>query len=139
QISNRGLQHAIDALHAANVELRSKGEALRGTLLELRQMLDSVELGVMLLDEGLVLLQFNAMAGQFLDLDLQDLGNPIGASCRGLSSQLETWCYEVARSGRRAEHACRSAIGEPLRVRIRSVRINGAGRLILVFAEAPPE
>jgi len=139
QISNRGLQHAIDALHAANVELRAKVDALRGTALELQHMLDSVELGVMLLDEGLVLLKFNAMAAQFLDLDAQDLGNPIAASCWRLGSLLETWCHDVSRSGRRAEHSCRSAIGEPLTLRIRSTRIDGVARLILVFAEASAE
>jgi len=139
QISNRGLQHAIDALHAANVELRAKLETLRGTTLELQHMLDSVELGVMLLDEELVLLRFNAMAAQFLDLDGQDLGNPIAASCWRLGSLLETWCHDVSRSGRRAEHSCRSAIGEPLTLRIRSARIDGVARLILVFAEASAE
>jgi PAS domain-containing protein len=139
QISNQGLQHAIDALRAANVDLRAKVDALRGTTLDLQHMLDSLELGVMLLDEELVLLQFNAMAAQFLDLDAQDLGNPVASSCRRLGSQLEAWCQDVSRSGRRAEHSCRSTIGEPLNVRIRGARVDGVARLILVFAEASSE
>jgi PAS domain-containing protein len=136
---NRALQHANDALHAANVELRAEVDAQRGANLELQHMLDSLELGVMLLNEELVLLQFNAMAAQFLDLDLLDLGNPVTASCRGLGAQLEAWCHGVSRSGRRAEHSCRSAIGEPLCLRIRGARINGSERLILLFAEASAE
>jgi PAS domain-containing protein len=139
QSLNRALQRANDALHAANVELRAEVEAQRGANLELQHMLDSLDQGVMLLDEELVLLQFNAMAAQFMNLDALDLGNPVTASCRGLGAQLEAWCHEVSRTGRRAEHSCRSAIGEPLCLRIRGARIGGSERLILLFAEASAE
>jgi hypothetical protein len=139
QSLNEGLQHANDALHAANAELRAKLAVLRRTTLDLGHMLDDLELGVVLLDEELVLLQFNAMAAQFLALDVQDVGDPVATLCGGLGPLLETWCNDVSRSGRRAEHACRSTIGEPLRLRIRSARVEGAERLILVFAEAAAE
>jgi len=139
QSLNRALQRANDALHAANVDLRAEVDAQRGANLELQHLLDSLELGVMLLDEELVLLQFNAMAAQFLNLDLSDLGNPVTVSCRGMGAQLEGWCRDVSRSGRRAEHSCRSAIGEPLCLRIRGARIDGSERLILLFAEASPQ
>jgi PAS domain-containing protein len=136
QSLNHALQDANDALHAANVALRAEVDAQRGANLELQHMLDSVEVGVLLLDEELVLLQFNAMAAQFLNLDALDLGNPVAASCRGLGAQLEAWCHEVWRSGRRAEHSCRSAIGEPLCLRIRAATLAGSERLILLFTEA---
>lgn len=81
----------------------------------------------------------NTAAAQLLNLDALDLGNPVAASCRGLGAQLEVWCHEVWRSGRRAEHSCRSAIGEPLGLRIRAATIGASERLILLFAEASAE
>ena len=132
---NTQLQHANDALHGVNETLRSKVEHLRLTALDLEQMLDGLELGVVLLDSELTLRHFNSMAAQFLALEDADVGGNVSGTCRGLGLRLAEWCGEVLRSGKRLQRSFQSAIGEPLTLQVRSARVDGEVRLILVFSE----
>jgi nitrogen fixation/metabolism regulation signal transduction histidine kinase len=133
---NTQLQRANDALHTVNEALRTKVEQLRVTALDLEQMLDGLELGIVLVDGDLALRHFNDMAAQFLALAERDLGGSISATCRGLGPQLAEWCREVLRSGKRIRRTFQSAIGEPLSLQVRRTRVADELRLILVFAEA---
>jgi nitrogen fixation/metabolism regulation signal transduction histidine kinase len=132
---NTQLQHANDALHGVNETLRSKVEQLRLTALDLEQMLDGLELGVVLLDHELTLRHFNAMAAHFLALEDADIGGNVSGTCRGLGLRLAEWCGEVLRTGKRIRRSFQSAIGEPLTLQVRRARVDGELRLILVFAE----
>jgi two-component system CheB/CheR fusion protein len=132
---NAQLQRANDALHVVNEALRGKMDQLRTTTLDLEQMLDGVELGVLLLDEDLVVRHFNDMAAHFLGLGGHDVGGSISASCRGFGPRLVEWCREVLRSGRRIRRTFQSAIGEPLTLHVRRTRVDGESRLILIFTE----
>ena len=134
---NRDLQRANDALHTVNETLRSKVDLLRMTALELEQMLDALELGVVLLDDELVVRHFNDMAAHFLALQDYDLGGSINAACRSSGPRLAEWCREVLRSGKHVRRSFHSAIGEPLALNVRRARVDGEPRLILVFAEEP--
>ena len=136
---NTQLQQANDALHGVNETLRSKFEQLRLTALDLEQMLDGLELGVVLLDRDLTLRHFNAMAGHFLALEEVDIGGNISGSCRGLGLRLVEWCDEVLRSGKRIRRSFQSVIGEPLTLQLRRTRVDGELRLILVFSEVVAE
>ena len=133
---NTQLQGANDALHAVNETLRTKVEQLRVTALDLEQMLDGLDVGIVLLDGDLMLRHFNTMAAHFLSLREADLGGSVRASCRGLGPQLAEWCREVLRSGKRIRRTFPSAIGEPLSLQVRHTRVDGEQRLVLVFAEA---
>lgn len=130
---NAELQRANDALHVVNERLRGKMDQLRTTTLDLEQMLDGVELGVLLLDEDLAVRHFNDMAAHFLGLGGHDVGGSISASCRGFGPRLVEWCREVLRTGRRVRRTFQSAIGEPLTLHVRRARVDGESRLILVF------
>lgn len=132
---NTRLQHANDALHGVNETLRSKVEQLRLTALDLEQMLDGLELGVVLLDHELTLRHFNAMAAQFLALEDADIGGNVSGTCRGLGLRLAEWCGDVLRTGKRIRRSFQSAIGEPLTLQVRRARVDGDLRLILVFSE----
>lgn len=132
---NAELQRANDALHVVNEALRGKMDQLRTTTLDLEQMLDGVELGVLLLDEDLAVRHFNDMAAHFLGLGGNDVGGSISASCRGFGPRLVDWCREVLRSGRRMRRTFQSAIGEPLTLHVRRSRVDGEARLILIFTE----
>ncbi|HEU4578368.1 MAG TPA: PAS domain-containing protein [Polyangiaceae bacterium] len=132
---NTQLQHANDALHGVNEALRARVEQLRLTALDLEQMLDGLELGVVLLDSELTLRHFNAMAAQFLALDDADIGGNVSGACRGLGLRLAEWCADVLRSGKRVRRSFQSAIGEPLTLQLRRARVDGELRLILVFSE----
>ena len=132
---NTRLQHANDALHGVNETLRSKVEQLRLTALDLEQMLDGLELGVVLLDGELTLRHFNSMAAHFLALEDADIGGNVSGTCRGLGLRLAEWCGEVLRSGKRLQRSFQSAIGEPLTLQVRRARADGELRLILVFSE----
>jgi nitrogen fixation/metabolism regulation signal transduction histidine kinase len=132
---NTQLQHANDALHGVNETLRSKVEQLRLTALDLEQMLDGLELGVVLLDSELTLRHFNSRAAQFLALEDADIGGNISGTCRGLGLRLAEWCGEVLRSGKRLQRSFPSAIGEPLTLQLRRAQVDGELRLILVFSE----
>jgi nitrogen fixation/metabolism regulation signal transduction histidine kinase len=134
---NTELQRANDALHGVNEALRTKVEQMRGTALDLEQMLDGLEVGVLLLDEELVVRHFNDMAAHFLALEAYDLGGSISAICRGSGPRLSEWCREVLLSGRRIRRTFHSAIGEMLSLQVRRTRVDGELRLILVFAETP--
>jgi len=133
---NTRLQRANDALHIVNEELRTRVEELRLTALDLEQMLDGLELGVLLVDGDLKLRHFNSMAAHFLALEDQDVGGALSATCRGLGSRLAEWCREVLRSGKRIRRTFQSAIAEPLSLQVRRTRVDGELRLILVLAEA---
>lgn len=133
---NAELQRANDALHVVNERLRGKMDQLRTTALDLEQMLDGVELGVLLLDEELVVRHFNDMAAHFLGLGSHDVGGSISASCRGFGPRLVEWCREVLRTGRRLRRTFQSAIGEPLTLHVRRARVDGEARLVLVFTES---
>ena len=132
---NTQLQHANDALHGVNETLRSRVEQLRLTALDLEQMLDGLELGVLLLDSELTVRHFNAMAAHFLGLEDADIGGNVSGTCRGLGVRLAEWCDEVLRSGKRMRRSFQSAIGEPLTLQVRRARVDGELRLILVFSE----
>lgn len=133
---NAELQRANDALHVVNEALRGKVDQLRATTLDLEQMLDGLEAGILLLDEELAVRHFNDMAAHFLGLGPHDVGGSISASCRGFGPRLVEWCHEVLRSGRRIRRTFQSAIAEPLTLHIRRTRVDGEARLILVFSEA---
>jgi nitrogen fixation/metabolism regulation signal transduction histidine kinase len=132
---NAELQRANDALHVVNETLRGKMDQLRTTTLDLEQMLDGVELGVLLLDDELTVRHFNDMAAHLLGLGSHDVGGSISASCRGFGPRLVEWCREVLRTGRRLRRTFQSAIGEPLTLHVRRTRVDGDSRLILVFTE----
>jgi nitrogen fixation/metabolism regulation signal transduction histidine kinase len=132
---NAELQRANDALHIVNERLRGKMDQLRTTALDLEQMLDGVELGVLLLDEDLSVRHFNDMAAHFLGLGSHDVGGSISASCRAFGPRLVEWCREVLRTGRRLRRTFQSAIGEPLTLHVRRARVDGEARLVLVFTE----
>lgn len=132
---NTRLQHANDALHGVNETLRSKVEQLRLTALDLEQMLDGLELGVVLLDHELTLRHFNSMAAQFLALEDADIGGNVSGTCRGLGLRLAEWCGDVLRTGKRIRRSFQSAIGEPLTLQVQRARVDGDVRLILVFSE----
>jgi nitrogen fixation/metabolism regulation signal transduction histidine kinase len=132
---NTQLQHANDALHGVNEALRSKAEQLRLNALDLEQMLDGLEVGVMLLDGELTVRHFNAMAAHFLALEDADIGGNVSGTCRGLGLRLAEWCREVLGSGKRIQRSFPSSIGEPLTMQVRRARVDGELRLILVFSE----
>jgi nitrogen fixation/metabolism regulation signal transduction histidine kinase len=132
---NTQLQHANDALHGVNETLRSKVELLRLTALDLEQMLDGLELGVVLLDSELTVRHFNAMAALFLALQDADIGGNVSGTCRGLGLRLAEWCAEVLRTGKRVRRSFQSVIGEPLTLQLRRARVDGELRLILVLSE----
>jgi nitrogen fixation/metabolism regulation signal transduction histidine kinase len=134
---NTELQRANDALHGVNETLRSKLDQLRLTTLELEQMLDGLEFGILLVDEELTVRHFNDMAAHFLALQEYDLGGSVSAAGRSSGPRLAEWCREVLRTGKRMRRSFHSAIGEPLSLHLRRARVEGELRLILVFAEEP--
>jgi len=133
---NTQLLGANDALHTVNETLRTKVEQLRISALDLEQMIEGLDVGIVLLDSALGVRHFNAMAAHFLALQAPDLGGSIRATCRGLGPQLAVWCREVLRSGQRIRRTFESGIGEPLTLQVRRTTVDGELRLVLVFAES---
>ncbi|MCH9688365.1 MAG: PAS domain-containing protein, partial [Deltaproteobacteria bacterium] len=77
QSSNEELQSVNEELHTVNAELQSKLQLLTTTTDDLKNLLRNVSVGVIYLDAGMRIREFNPAAVEFVPIDDHDLGRVI--------------------------------------------------------------
>lgn len=78
QSLNEELQSVNEELHTVNSEFQTKIEELSRLNSDMDQLLSSIDIGALFVDENLRIRRFNAPAARFVNLLEQDVGRPLG-------------------------------------------------------------
>jgi two-component system CheB/CheR fusion protein len=113
QSTNEELHSVNEELYTVNAEFERKNNELEGLNREHQNLLDSLEVGVVFLDEHLVIRKFNAASAYSFKLLPQDIDRPIDHLAYQLTDQSRMLndVRQVLETGRMAEQEVQSQDG----------------------------
>jgi two-component system CheB/CheR fusion protein len=127
QSLNVTLQSVNEALHTTNVELRSELDQLRARTGDLELIINTIDVAVLLLSEGLELRDYNATAARFFTLKRQDVGRSIGRVRHELvETPLAELCREALDTGEQLERITSTSSGGLVSLRVREVDLGAS-------------
>ena len=131
------LQSVNDALHGMNIELRGKLDGMRQTISEVELMLNSVDVGAVLLNGRLEVSNFNATAARFMALGSDDIGKSLSRVRHDLGSfPIIELCRQTLLTGDPIERILTGSAGESIAFQAREVGIDSSDPgLMLTFTE----
>jgi two-component system CheB/CheR fusion protein len=137
QSLNVTLQSVNEALHTTNVELRTDLDQLRTRSGDLERMLNGIDVGVVLLSEGLELRDYNATAARFFALKRQDIGRSIARMRHDFSqTSLPELCRESLDTGEPIERIASASNGDLVSLRVHEVDLGASvSGLLLTVTE----
>lgn len=120
QSTNEELQSVNEELYTVNAEYSAKNEQLAVLNNEHSALLESLDIGLVYLDENLRIGKYNKAIQQILQLLPQDVGRPLEHLAIQLKEPqaLMTAVKEVLRTGRQSQHVVETLVGKFYQQRI---------------------